>query len=200
MKNIWKNTNYLESNEDVKLRFPQINSKSQQMSSHQGFDLSLGKLVPTLNLLVSPDGWGQFLLQILTIRHPLLLREEIQSRLVISAFHLGEGFVETLHWNVIIRGVLVEEIFNFSLKFGQVNVVGSLVERWFLYREIFGDGNHRSDRLPEAEYHSPVENSPPSSSCCTGTPESAWPQSGTVPPWSHSVSDKPQCRMISGPV
>ena len=76
----------------------------------------------------------------------------------------------------------MEEIFNLSLKFGQVNVVGSLVERCFLYLEIFCEGDDRSDRLPEAECQSPVENSPPSSSCCTGSPESAWPQSGTVPP------------------
>ena len=46
---------YLDSNEDVKLRFPQINSEAQQMSSYQGCNLSLGKLVSSLNLLVSPD-------------------------------------------------------------------------------------------------------------------------------------------------
>ena len=51
-----KNYLYLESNEDIKLRISQRNKKVLQMSGPHGFDLSLGKFVSTLNLLVTSDG------------------------------------------------------------------------------------------------------------------------------------------------
>ena len=102
------------------------------MSSPQGFNLSLGKLVSTLNILVPTDGWGQLCFQFLNIWLLFPLREKIQSKLFVTV-QSGDSFDETIKWNGVIRKLLVENIFNVSLKSDQVDVVSSKVERWFLY-------------------------------------------------------------------